>query len=261
MTPSPAPQEMPPDALDFIGRKGTAERALTEALAAFQADVQPIPRLSPEAVAEAARAAHRQGLAHVSQLSEENGRRWLRVTVMHTAGAEIGSEVAAEEGDDLALTACWMLAMLLGIPVGDQAQPSKPTGLTAEKPAAVPEESGEAEMEKSKSTSTVEPAVDAPATHSSQPSPQPCPQPAVDTDETTASPDDPDPGLIPLTPEEIEALHQRILQLPQAGRRALTAAFREHFAVPRSARSIGDCITQQRHREFIARFLAELEEA
>jgi hypothetical protein len=70
-----------------------------------------------------------------------------------------------------------------------------------------------------------------------------------------------DVALEPLTAQEIEATHQRILALPQAARRELTTAFREHFQVPRNARSIGDRITQHRHSAFIDRFLEEFEVA
>jgi len=48
-----------------------------------------------------------------------------------------------------------------------------------------------------------------------------------------------------------------VLDLPQATRRELTTAFREHFQVPRNARSIGDRITQSQHSDFIALFLEE----
>jgi hypothetical protein len=67
-----------------------------------------------------------------------------------------------------------------------------------------------------------------------------------------------DPALLPLKPEEISGYHRRVLDLPQASRRELTNAFREHFQVPRSARSIGDRITQREHGDFIERFLEEL---
>jgi hypothetical protein len=66
-----------------------------------------------------------------------------------------------------------------------------------------------------------------------------------------------DPALLPLEAEAIKDCHQRILALPAAVRRQLTTAFREHFQVPRSARSIGDRITQHRHLAFIELFLQE----
>ncbi|QNI65470.1 hypothetical protein [Synechococcus sp. A15-44] len=46
-------------------------------------------------------------------------------------------------------------------------------------------------------------------------------------------------------------------ELHQASRQPLTKAFREHFQVPRNARSIGDRITQRQHSDFIELFLAE----
>ena len=70
-----------------------------------------------------------------------------------------------------------------------------------------------------------------------------------------------DPGLEPLSPDEIGDYHRRILALPQGTRRELTTAFREHFLVPRNARSIGDRITQHQHSAFIDRFLEEFEGA
>ncbi|MBM5796578.1 MAG: hypothetical protein FJ060_00155 [Cyanobacteria bacterium K_Offshore_0m_m2_072] len=48
-----------------------------------------------------------------------------------------------------------------------------------------------------------------------------------------------------------------MLDLSQSARQELTKAFREHFQVPRNARSIGDRITQRQHSEFIALFLEE----
>ena len=66
-----------------------------------------------------------------------------------------------------------------------------------------------------------------------------------------------DPALVPLAPEQISEYHRRVLDLPPAGRRELTPGFREHFQVPRSARSIGDRITQRQHGDFIERFLEE----
>ena len=68
---------------------------------------------------------------------------------------------------------------------------------------------------------------------------------------------DGDPALAPLCPEEVGEVHRRVLALPQAARQELTQAFREHFQVPRNARSIGDRISQRQHSDFIALFLEE----
>jgi hypothetical protein len=66
-----------------------------------------------------------------------------------------------------------------------------------------------------------------------------------------------DPALLPLSEDEIGDYHRRILALPPNTRREFTNAFREHFAVPRNARSIGDRINQRQHGLFLEHFLAE----
>jgi hypothetical protein len=229
MTQSPARAVVPPDALELLGEKGSAERALTAALASFQEQVQAVPSLDLAAVVDAARPAFSSGIAFSAQLVEIRGRNKLRVTVMHAGGAEVTSEEWADEVDDLPQAAGWMLAMLLGIPLAQQARPSEPTGQLQAELADVPI------------------AADA-----AQPSPDP-------REESTPAADL-DVALEPLTPQEIEATHQRILALPQAARQQLTRAFREHFQVPRNARSIGDRITQHQHAAFIDHFLEECEE-
>jgi len=229
MTQSPARAGVPPDALELLDEKGSAERALTAALASFQEQVQAVPSLDLAAVVEAARPAFASGIAFSAQLVEIRGRHKLRVTVMHAGGAEVTSEEWADEVDDLPQAAGWMLAMLLGIPLANQARPSKPHSQPRTEPADVTVAADEA-----------------------QPSPDP-------REESTPAADL-DVALEPLTPKEIEATHQRILALPQAARQQLTRAFREHFQVPRNARSIGDRITQHQHAAFIDHFLEECEE-
>jgi hypothetical protein len=229
MTQSPARAGVPPDALELLGEKGSAERALTAALASFQEQVQAVPSLDLAAVVDAARPAFSSGIAFSAQLVEIRGRHKLRVTVMHAGGAEVTSEEWADEVDDLPQAAGWMLAMLLGIPLAKQARPSEPRGKLQAELADV-----------------------AVAADAAQPSPDSHEEPAPATDLDVA--------LEPLTPQEIEATHQRILALPQAARQQLTRAFREHFQVPRNARSIGDRITQHQHAAFIDHFLEECEE-
>jgi hypothetical protein len=53
------------------------------------------------------------------------------------------------------------------------------------------------------------------------------------------APADGDSGLAPLTLEAVSEVHRCVLDLPQATRQELTKAFREHFKVPRNARSLG----------------------
>jgi hypothetical protein len=226
MTQSPAREGVPADALGLLGEKGSAERALTAALASFQEQVQAVPSLDLAAVVEAARPAFASGIAFSAQLVDVHGRNKLRVTVMHAGGAEVSSEEWADEVDDLLQAAGWMLAMLLGIPVVKQACPAEPEAIRPRELASVV-------------------AVENPA--QSSPAEQ----------ELAAPTADPDVALEPLTAQEVEATHQRILALPQAARQELTKAFREHFQVPRNARSIGDRITQHQHAAFIDRFLEE----
>ncbi len=230
MTQSHARAGVPPDALELLSEKGGAERALTAALATFQEQVQAVPSLDLAAVVEAAKPAFASGIAFSAQLVDVRGRHKLRVIVMHAGGAEVTSEEWADEVDDLLQAAGWMLAMLLGIPLAKQARPV------------------EAEMAGAKSLAVVGTPPDAAA------------GPESGAEEDAAPVVDLDVALEPLTPQEIEATHQRILALPQAGRQALTKAFREHFQVPRNARSIGDRITQHQHAAFIDHFLEECEE-
>ena len=228
MTQIPARADVPAGALELLGEKGGAERALTAALASFQERVQAVPSLDLAAVVEAARPAFAQGIAFSSQLVDIRGRNKLRVTVMHAGGAEVSSEEWADEVDDPLQASGWMLAMLLGIPLAKQALPVEP-----------------------EATSGIELAS---ADADRRPR-------SAEVSEASESLGDGDVALEPLTAQEIEATHQRILALPQAARRELTTAFREHFQVPRNARSIGDRITQHQHSAFIDRFLEEFEGA
>jgi hypothetical protein len=69
MTQSPARAGVPPDALELLDEKGSAERALTAALASFQEQVQAVPSLDLAAVVEAARPALPQALPSVPSWS------------------------------------------------------------------------------------------------------------------------------------------------------------------------------------------------
>ena len=229
MTQSLARAGVPTEALELLDEKGSAERALTAALACFQEQVQAVPSLDLAAVVEAARPAFASGIAFSAQLVDIRGRNKLRVTLMHAGGAEVSSEEWADQVDNLLQASGWMLAMLLGIPLARQALPVEPETNGVNSLAVV-----------------VHP--DAPT------------GPGPSEEEGAVPAADFDVALEPLTPQEIEATHQRILALPQAARQALTKAFREHFQVPRNARSIGDRITQHQHAAFIDHFLEECEE-
>ena len=239
------PPSRPADAEPLPADLGhaTPEQQLTHALACFQAEVSPITAADLAEVVHSARPAFRSGIGWSAQLREQQGRSRLQVTVMHVAGAELCSESWADEASDLAATTGLMLAMLLGIPVSTQARAVQPY-VDAQEQA--PEK----------------PAVDTPQQacldqQPADPSPQ-APVPFADSSDDGTSADA-DPALAPLAPEEVSEVHHRVLDLPQAARQELTKAFREHFQVPRNARSIGDRITQHQHAAFIDCFLEECE--
>ena len=241
MAPPPRPKEVSIEAPPADMAGATAEQQLTHALASFQAGVSPITAADLAEVVHSARPAFRRGIGWSAQLREQQGRSRLQVTVMHVAGAELCSESWADEASDLAATIGLMLAMLLGIPVSTQARAVQPYANAQEQ---APEK----------------PDVDTPQQtcldqQPEDPSPQE-PVPFADSSDDGTSADA-DPALSPLSPEEVSEVHQRVLDLPQAARQELTKAFREHFQVPRNARSIGDRITQRQHSDFIALFLEE----
>jgi hypothetical protein len=241
MAPAPRPPEAGIEAPPAVPADATPEQQLTHALASFQAEVSPITVADLAAVVHSARPAFRRGIGWSAHLREQQGRSRLQVTVMHVAGAELCSESWADEANDLAETTGLMLAMLLGIPVSAQAWAVQPNANADEQ-------------------TTEEPDVDQPQ--------QACPDQLVEgpsaeepvpladsSDDSTSA--DSDPALAPLTPGEVSEVHRRVLALPQAARQELTKAFREHFQVPRNARSIGDRITQRQHSVFIDLFLKE----
>jgi hypothetical protein len=236
------PPSRPADAEPLPADLGhaTPEQQLTHALACFQAEVSPITAADLAEVVHSARTAFRSGIGWSAQLREQQGRSRLQVTVMHVAGAELCSESWADEASDLAETTGLMLAMLLGIPVSAPARAVQPCSEDSEQSD---DKCGEGIAQQPCSKTKAE-----------DPSPDE-PLPLVDANVDGAPVAD--PGLDPLTPEEISKVHRRVLDLPQTSRQELTKAFREHFQVPRNARSIGDRITQRQHSLFIEFFLEE----
>jgi hypothetical protein len=217
------------------------EQQLTHALACFQAEVSAIPSSDLGIVAEAARPAFRKGICWSTQLVEQQGRWRVQVTARHAAGAELSSETWADETGDLPGMTGWMLALLLGIPVSSMARTAESCSDVEQRMTGKPEDSR---------LPAGRPETDGETEASGQ-------QAEAQAD-SSASPDEGgDTALLPLAPEQISGYHRRVLDLPPAVRRELTSAFREHFQVPRSARSIGDRITQSQHGDFIERFLEE----
>ena len=241
MAPSPRPSEAGIEAPPAVLAHATPEQQLTHALAGFQAEVSPITAADLVEVVHSARPAFRRGIGWSAQLREQQGRSRLQVTVMHVAGAELCSESWADEASDLAETTGLMLAMLLGIPMSAKARAVQPCLDVGE------QATGKSDVDLPQETCPDQQATD----------PTPAePAPLADSKDDGETADD-DSCLAPLTPEEVSEVHRRVLELPQATRQELTKAFREHFQVPRNARSIGDRITQRQHSDFIALFLEE----
>ena len=222
------------------------EQQLTWALARFQAEITAICSSDLGAVAAAAKPALSQGIGWSARLGDQYGRSKLQVTVRHAAGAELSSEIWAPEASDLADTTGLLLALLLGIPVAEQPWAVEPSDAESEAAAGKPD--GEPIDQQ---------AQLAPSTDLAGPDQQHQPlaaEPAPGNPNADATVD---PGLEPLSPDEIGDYHRRILALPQGTRRELTTAFRENFLVPRNARSIGDRISQRQHGRFLEHFLTE----
>lgn len=241
MAPPPRPPEAGIEAPPAVPADATPEQQLTHALASFQAEAHPIAAADLAEVVHSARPAFRRGIGWSAHLREQQGRSRLHVTVMHVAGAELCSESWADEASDLVETTGLMLAMLLGIPVSAQARAVQPYA----------DAEGQA-TEKSDVDTAQQTCPDQKADDPAAEEPVPL---ADSSDDGTSA--DGDPALAPLTPEEVSEVRRRVLDLSQAARQELTRAFREHFQVPRNARSIGDRITQRQHSDFIALFLEE----
>jgi hypothetical protein len=213
-----------------------AERELAEALSTFQSQVQPAAALTLEAVVAAARPAFQLGFCFSVRSSEQG----TVVLLMHRCGGQQSAESDADD-EDFTLSAR-LLAGLLGIPVASSPQPSK-----AE---ANEELAGGGRVD----PASASPALAAPA--------------ALNAPVTAAVPT-PDgepvaPDLEPLSAGEIGSLTGMLKAMARSDKEAwqrFSAAFREHFAVPRTARTITDRINQRRHAVFIDRFDRELNAA
>jgi hypothetical protein len=214
-------------------RQWQAECVLAETLSAFQADLKPATDFSLAAVVTAAKPAFAMGFSFSVQSSGEG----TLVVLMHKDGAQLSAETSSYDAD-FALSAR-LLAGLLGIPVLQQAQPSKAGAAMAV-------------------SSTAEPsaAVDAgePQPSPSDPAPQQVASPAEEPEH--------DPlGLEPLEPQEIATLTAMLKAMARSDKevwKRFTIAFRSQFQVPSTARTITDRVTQRRHADFIDRFEREL---
>ena len=210
-----------------------AERELADALSTFQAQVQPATELTLLAVVEAAKPAFQLGFCFSVRSTDEG----TAVLLMHRSGAQQSAESEAYD-EDFRLSAR-LLAGLLGIPVGALPRPSKAESTkgsdvgaeAAATPVAVPTQIAPGGSNKEPADGLLE-----------------------------ADPAD-DPGLEPLTADQISTLTAMLKAMARSDKEAwksFSIAFRDHFQVPRTARTITDRITQRRHAAFIDRFEQEL---
>jgi hypothetical protein len=243
--PGAASELLSPEAMHW-----QADCEMADALSAFQSQVEPAAELTLQAVVEAAKPAFRLGFSFSMRSSDEGTSVLLR----HRSGSQQSAEGEGHDGD-FTLSAR-LLAGLLGIPVADAPRPSKAEEQSCADACAAPSEST---------------AAVAPAGESTSATPDATPEPAIQSraqDEGTgedlpdgSSAEGLDPALEPLSAEEISTLTGMLKELARNDKEAwkqFSQAFREHFAVPRTARTITDRITQRRHADFIDRFEREL---
>jgi hypothetical protein len=241
------PTPVPSAAVDFnqalLQSREQARAQWADGLAQFQAQMGAIAELSLPEVVQAAAAAFALGFSFSAQKLIDEEQELLRVTLRHRGGAEEFSEaLAPQEGSAAwqALTAS-LLAGLLGIPVG-----SIPRIIELEQPRSLASDSPSAGTTGAATEAAVPAAEDIAA---------------ADDEWNSDAPEAPEagePGLEPLTEEEIATLHKFLAAMPQEARKRFTIEFRHHFLVPREVRTIKDRITQRRHKDFIDVFEREL---
>lgn len=243
MEPTPGPTAAFDLNQALLQSREQARAQWAEGLAQFQSQMAAIADTSMQEVVQAAAPAFALGFSFSAQKLINEEHEVLRVTLRHRGGAEEFSEAQApQEGSAAwyALTAS-LLAGLLGIPVGNPPRTIEPDQVRPQPSVAA---SG---SEAATTSATPTPAADDPE--------------AADDEWDTGAPDSPaasDPGLEPLSDEEIATLHKFLGAMPQEARKRFTIEFRHHFQVPREVRTIKDRITQRRHKDFIDVFEREL---
>ena len=243
MEPTPGPTAAFDLNQALLQSREQARAQWAEGLAQFQSQMAAIADTSMQEVVQAAAPAFALGFSFSAQKLINEEHEVLRVTLRHRGGAEEFSEAQApQEGSAAwhALTAS-LLAGLLGIPVGKPPRTIEPNQV---RPQPSVSASG---TEVAATSAAPAPAADDPE--------------AADDEWDTGAPDGPaasDPGLEPLSAEEITTLHKFLGAMPQEARKRFTIEFRHHFQVPREVRTIKDRITQRRHKDFIDVFEREL---
>jgi hypothetical protein len=251
MEPTPGPTSAFDLNQALLQSREQARAQWAEGLAQFQAQMAAIAETSMQEVVQAAAPAFALGFSFSAQKLINDEHEVLRVTLRHRGGAEEFSEAQApQEGSPAwyALTAS-LLAGLLGIPVGGSPRTIEPDQVRPQPRSSVPGAPGASASSVGAAASA---AVPAPAADDPD---------SADDEWDASAPDAPeasDPGLEPLTADEIATLHKFLGAMPQEARKRFTVEFRHHFKVSREVRTIKDRITQRRHKDFIDLFEREL---
>ncbi len=237
--PGAASELLSPEAMHW-----QADCEMADALSTFQSQVEPAAELTLQAVVQAAKPAFRLGFSFSVRSNEEGTTVLLR----HRSGSQQSAEAEGHDGD-FTLSA-WLLAGLLGIPVAEAPRPSKAEEQSCADACDPPSGSTAAVAQAAESASATPAAT-----------PEPGIQSRAQGEVAGSSAEGLDPTLEPLTAEEISTLTGMLKELARNDKEAwkqFSLAFREYFAVPRTARTITDRISQRRHAEFIDRFEREL---
>jgi hypothetical protein len=258
--PGAASELLSPEAMHW-----QADCEMADALSTFQSQVEPAAELTLQAVVQAAKPAFRLGFS----FSVRSGGEGTTVLLRHRSGSQQSAEGEGHDGD-FTLSA-WLLAGLLGIPVAEAPRPSKAEEQSCADACAPPASAAAAPGADSPAPEAVPAPGVPPAGESASATPAATPEPGIQSraqgegtgEELRAgsSTEGLDPALEPLTAEEISTLTGMLKELARNDKEAwkqFSLAFREHFAVPRTARTITDRISQRRHAEFIDRFEREL---
>jgi hypothetical protein len=258
---NPRPQAAASELLSPEAMHWQADCEMADALSAFQSQVEPAAELTLQAVVEAAKPAFRLGFSFSVRSSEEGTTVLLR----HRSGAQQSAEGEGHDGD-FTLSAR-LLAGLLGIPVATAPRPSKAEEESCAVEGAPPAAAatgagaGSSDPEAVPAAPSLSTAEVAPAGENASATPEPGIQSRAQEEVAGGSAKGLDPALELLTAEEISTLTGMLKEMARNDKEAwkqFSLAFREHFAVPRTARTITDRISQRRHAEFIDRFEREL---
>jgi hypothetical protein len=226
-----------------------AHGAMAADLAAFQATAPVAASHELSDVLQAMAPAFARGFAYSCKLQQSDDARHLEVLLMHRGGWDVSSSItlaAADTADPFA-AAGLLLAGLLGIRVNAAVA-------TAQRQPEVCEELPEVCEELPEVCEELQALIE----QADQ---------ASDADDDAAdligegSPDHQVPAeqLVDLSKADHDTCVAMIKALPSDARKQFTVAFRSHFNVDQSERTISKLITQVQHKLFIQGFLDELE--